>query len=64
VHELRGDTIADVLGYVEHRPKELYERFHDFAEQSVRDSRITVRERQQMLKLYRESLDGYTYFER
>jgi arginine decarboxylase len=62
VHELKGDSVAEVLGYVEHQPKELYRRFHDFAERSVRESRITVKERQQMLKLFLESLDGSTYF--
>lgn len=64
VHELKGDSVADVLGYVEHQPKDLYRRFHDFAERSVRASRITVRERQQILKLFSESLSGYTYFKR
>jgi len=62
VHELKGDSVAEVLGYVEHQPKELYRRFHDFAERSVRESRITVKERQLMLKLFLESLDGSTYF--
>jgi len=62
VHELKGDSVAEVLGYVEHPPKELYRRFHDLAERSVRESRITVKERQRMLKLFLESLDGSTYF--
>lgn len=62
VQEVKGDSVAEVLGYVEHQPKELYRRFHDFAERSVRASRITVKERQQMLKLFLESLDGSTYF--
>ena len=64
VHELEGDSIADVLSYVEYQPKELYRRFLALAEQAVRESRITIKERQTMLKLYNESLGGYTYFER
>lgn len=62
VDELKGDSVAEVLGYVEYQPKELFGRFHDFAERSVRESRITVKERQQMLKLYLDSLNGHTYF--
>jgi len=62
VHEIKGDSVAEVLGYVDHQPRELYRRFHDFAERSVRESRISLKERQQMLELYRKSMDGYTYF--
>ncbi len=63
VHELHGDSISDVLSYVEYQPQELYQRFHSTAEAAVREGRISVAQRQQMLTLFRESLDGYTYFE-
>lgn len=63
VQEISGDSIADVLGYVEYQPQEMYTRFRKFAEQSVRDGNITVEQRQQMLTLFSESLRGYTYFE-
>ena len=64
VHELQGDTIADVLSYVEYDPNDLYRRFRDTAETAVREGRISVAERQQMLGAFSESLRGYTYFER
>lgn len=64
VHELHGDSIADVLSYVEYDPKKLYERFRGIAEQAVRDRKISVAERQQVLGAFSESLRGYTYFER
>jgi len=64
VHELQGDTIADVLSYVEYDPNDLYRRFRDTAETAVRERRISVAERQQMLGAFSESLRGYTYFER
>ena len=64
VYELEGDSIADVLSYVEYQPKDLYKDFLSKAEQSVRDGKISVKERRQMLKLFNESLSGYTYFER
>ena len=64
VHELEGDSIADVLSYVEYQPKDMYRQFLATAEQAVRESRISIKERQTMLKLFNESLSGYTYFER
>lgn len=63
VREFHGDSIADVLSYVEYDPKVVLEKFRSSAEKAVRDGRITVAKRQQMLKAFRESLQGYTYFE-
>lgn len=64
MHELQGDSIADVLSYVEYQPGNLYQQFRATAEAAVQDSRISVKERQQMLGLFNDSLRGYTYFER
>lgn len=64
VHEMHGDTISDVLSYVEYEPENLYRRFRETAEKAVRAGRISVAERQQMLGAFSESLRGYTYFER
>ncbi|MAT49729.1 MAG: arginine decarboxylase [Porticoccaceae bacterium] len=64
VHELHGDTIADVLSYVEYQPENLFKQFRNTAEMAVREGRISVAERQQMLGAFSESLRGYTYFER
>jgi len=64
VHELHGDTIADVLSYVEYEPDNLFKRFRNTAEEAVREGRISVAERQKMLGAFTESLRGYTYFER
>lgn len=64
VHELSGDSIGDVLSYVEYQPKEIYNRFRAQAEEAVQDGRITVSQRQEMLRLFDDSLNGYTYFER
>lgn len=63
-HEQEGDTIADVLSYVEYNPRDLYKQFLATAELAVRENRITTKERQAMLKLFNNSLTGYTYFER
>ncbi len=64
VKEMHGDSIADVLSYVEYDPRELRERFRDAAERAVRLGKITPSERQQVLEHFGASLRGYTYFER
>jgi arginine decarboxylase len=62
--ELQGDTIADVLSYVEYQPDKLLQRFRAKAEQGVQARIISVAQRQEMMQLFRDSLQGYTYFER
>ena len=63
IRELEGDTISDVLSYVEYQPQEMYARFREMAESAVRDGSITVEQRQKMIRLFNDSLRGYTYFE-
>ncbi len=63
VHELEGDSIGDVLSYVEYQPQEIYQKFRARAEDAVEAGRISVAQRQEMLRLFNESLRGYTYFE-
>ena len=62
-HEVEGDTVADVLSYVEFDPKELVSKFRSFAEKAVNDGRISPKERKEIMDLYRDGLGGYTYFE-
>lgn len=64
VEEIVGDSIGDVLSYVEYNPKELYEKFRVIAEGAVRRGDIDVATRQKMLTTFSNSLNGYTYFER
>jgi len=64
VKEMHGDSVADVLSYVEYDPRRLQVRFRDTAEQAVRSGRITPTERTQILDQFAASLRGYTYFEK
>lgn len=64
VKEMHGDTIADVLSYVEYQPKEMQLRYRNTAERAVREGRISAAERQQMMKAFNASLQGYTYYEK
>jgi arginine decarboxylase len=63
VHEFHGDSIANVLSYVEYNPDELYKKFLGTAENAVKEGIITVADRQRILNDFSESLRGYTYFE-
>lgn len=64
VKEFHGDSIADVLTYVEYNPQQMLEKYRATAERAVRDGRISVAMRKKMLEAFSESLRGYTYFER
>jgi len=62
-HEVEGDSVADVLSYVEYSPKDLEKRFRKFAEKAVTKNLITPKMRKQLMETYRTGLSGYTYFE-
>jgi len=64
VKEVEGDSVADVLSYVEYHPQTLLQKFRNSAEQGVRAGHISATERQQLVELYTTGLRGYTYFER
>ncbi|MDD2240248.1 MAG: biosynthetic arginine decarboxylase [Kiritimatiellae bacterium] len=61
--ELDGDTVGDVLSYVEYNPQGLLARFRELAEVAVRQKRISATERRDILGAYESGLRGYTYFE-
>ncbi len=63
VRELQGDSVADVLSYVEYTPAGLSEHFRQTAERAVRSKLITPAQRREILEQFRESLRGYTYYE-
>lgn len=62
--EIEGDSIADVLSYVEYQPHNLKERFRKIAEKAVRAGKISASERSAITKSFSQSLSGYTYYEK
>jgi arginine decarboxylase len=64
IEEIEGDSIGDVISYVEYNPKGVYENLRQRAEASVHKNEISVEARRRMLSTFKTSLDGYTYFER
>ncbi|SMF29297.1 arginine decarboxylase [Alteromonadaceae bacterium Bs31] len=62
--EIEGDSIADVLSYVEYNPQNLREKFRKIAERAVKQGRISASERQTIMKAFSASMQGYTYYEK
>ncbi|MCF7816907.1 MAG: biosynthetic arginine decarboxylase [Kiritimatiellales bacterium] len=62
--ELEGDSVADVLSYVEYDPKRMMQRIRQLAEEAVRAERITPKDRRMIMEAYEDGMRGYTYFER
>ncbi|MDR2850747.1 MAG: biosynthetic arginine decarboxylase [Desulfovibrio sp.] len=64
VREIRGDSVADILTYVEYDPQRILENLRGTAEQAVRQGRISPSERFAIMQAFEDGLRGYTYFER
>jgi arginine decarboxylase len=62
--EIEGDTVADVLSYVEYEPKEMIRRVRGMAEKAVKTGKISPKERQAVMHAYESGMRGYTYYER
>jgi arginine decarboxylase len=60
---IRGDTVTEVLDYVEFHRKDLVERLQSAVEGAVRSGRLDSREAGHCMRFYEEALNGYTYLE-
>lgn len=61
--ELEGDSVAEVLSYVEYDPKVVAKRFRDTAERAVRQNRISVAQRRRVIELFEQALRGTPYYQ-
>src|SRR6188508_2731717 len=60
---IKGDTVREVLDYVEFDVERLVNKFRADIEAAVREGRINDGEMGAMLRFYEEGLQGYTYLE-
>ncbi|TVS00808.1 MAG: biosynthetic arginine decarboxylase [Phycisphaerales bacterium] len=58
-----GDSVRDVLSYVEFEPNKLLERLRLDVERAQKRRLLTVAEGQSLLRFYEAGLSGYTYLE-
>ena len=58
-----GETVADVLEYVQYSPKKLVRTVETWVTKCVKEGKISVEEGKEFLSNYRSGLYGYTYLE-
>ncbi|MCQ2212383.1 MAG: biosynthetic arginine decarboxylase [Bacteroidaceae bacterium] len=58
-----GETVADVLEYVQYDPKKLVRRLEIWVSKAIKDEKITEAEGKEFISNYRAGLYGYTYLE-
>ena len=59
-----GETVQDVLRWVEYDTKKMVRTLETWVTQNVKSNRITLEEGKEFLTNYRNGLYGYTYLER
>ncbi len=60
---LDGETVEEVLDYVQYNPKKLVRQLEIWVTKSVKQGKISLEEGKEFLSNYRSGLYGYTYLE-
>jgi arginine decarboxylase len=60
-HIVEGDTVEDVLAYVQYERRPLIEKVRQIIEGALRSNDITLEESARLLERYEQGLKGYTY---
>jgi arginine decarboxylase len=60
---IKGDTVREVLHYVQYSADKLATQMRKDVEKAVRAGQISVSESRQLLRFYENGLEGYTYLE-
>jgi arginine decarboxylase len=60
-HVIKGDSVSEVLRYVEYQPENMVEAVRRQAERAVSQGRITNEQMRTLMQHYEESLRSYTY---
>lgn len=58
---VEGDTIQEVLHYVQYNTEQLMSQLYELIELSIQSGKITPTESAQIKKLFKQSLESYTY---
>lgn len=62
-HYVPGDTVTEVLSYVQYRHYNMVDSVRQNAEESIQKGSISKQEAKLLIKHYEEGLSGYTYLE-
>jgi arginine decarboxylase len=60
-HVVEGDSVAEVLSYVQYSKDDLISRVRRAVEGALREKRLTMAESGRLMRRYEEALEGYTY---
>jgi arginine decarboxylase len=60
-HVVEGDSVAEVLSYVQYSKEDLVSRVRRAVEAALREKRLTMAESGRFMRRYEEALEGYTY---
>jgi len=60
-HVVEGDSVAEVLAYVQYSKDDLISRVRRAMEVALREKRLTPAESGRLMRRYEEGLEGYTY---
>lgn len=62
-HVIEGDTVTEVLSYVQFGRADLVRRVRRATEKAMKEGLMTVTEAAKMVGAFQTGLDGYTYLE-
>jgi len=62
-HVVEGDSVAEVLGYVQYQKQDLVKRVRQANEEALRRGLLTLEESALLMRRFDEGLSGYTYLE-
>jgi len=62
-HVVEGDSVTEVLGYVQYQRQNLVQRVRLAAEEALRKGLLTFEESALLMRRFDEGLSGYTYLE-
>jgi arginine decarboxylase len=60
-HVVEGDSVTEVLSYVQYSKEDLVARVRRAVENALREKRLTSAESGRLMRRYEEALEGYTY---
>jgi arginine decarboxylase len=61
---VNGDTISEVLAFVDYNPSDLIGRLRSSVEQALRKKLLTIEESRTLIDRFRKGLQNYTYLDR
>ncbi len=63
LHEQEGDTVSEVLSYVEYDPSDCIASFRKMVDEQISNKNLKAHDRKTIMNQYRNNITGYTYYE-